>query len=673
MADQKEDEDLLDLGGLFDGGGEDDLLSLLDSVQKQQDGIIEPEDTGKEVIPSALDNVAETMAAVGNVSSEGAFQKLMGSLNEEEEKLLEDTDFSEEAAEKRKMEEYDKAVYGFAQLDEIEKGIKRGLDVSLYDSEEMSFRQMREVRIGLEHGVDATYYANKFYKDSQMREIRLGLMEGLDVSSYARLIYSLPDMERMRRDQFKEHYQADPEGMDFSLVDLDTGLMIRTTDGLMRATIQLTEPLPGNFSKKNLETRLKIYGIEYGLNFDSLGPDPGSLPLGEEFLVAEGVAPEEGKDGWYEYFVENLDDARPAIKEDGSIDYRAKKEYSATHPGEKVALYHPATLGKLGHNIKGIEIPSHSGRNIPRLDCSGVRLLPDGVTYVSMKEGYITLKNGKLVVVEYLEFQGDVAYGNGNISFDGTVHVTGSVRENVVIEATGDIQIDGFVENAVLKAGRDIIIRRGVNGNGKGRLEARRNVVAAFYENVTVIAGGNVEGGYILDCMIFSNEMVHTEGKKNLICGGKVRAIGGIITGTIGSPTQVRTEVEAGKVTDTTEKLRDLLQRKRALDLEMDKVRAGMNTVLQKMGALKGRTNSVFLKFQEVLERQKEEMRQLRKEQEMLESGVADSKRVYIKVTNGAHENTKVTVNGATLILREDITRPRFYNEGKKLLYDHSV
>ncbi|MBO6206465.1 MAG: DUF342 domain-containing protein [Lachnospiraceae bacterium] len=670
MSDINEEDDLLDLGGLFDENGGEDLLSLLDSVQKQQDGVEEAE---AEVIPSALDNVAETMAAVGSVSSEDAFQKLMGSLNEEEEELLADTDFSEDAVRKRKMEEYDKAVYGFAQLDEIEKGIRQGLDVSLYDSEELSFRQMREVRIGLEQGIDATFYANKYYKDSQMREIRLGLMEGLDVSGYARLIYSLPDMERMRRELFKERYKEDPDSMDFSLVDMDTGLMIRTTGGLMRATIQLTKPLPGNFSKKNLETRLRIYGIEYGYNFDALGPDLGSLPLEEEFLVAEGTAPEEGKDGWYEYFVDNLDDSRPSIKEDGSIDYRAKKEYSATHPGEKVALYHPATQGKMGYNVKGIEITAHSGRNIPRLDCSGVRLLPDSMTYVSMKEGYITLKNGKLVVVEYLEFQGDVAYGNGNISFDGTVHVTGSVRENVIIEATGDIQIDGFVENALLKAGRDIIIRRGVNGNGKGRLEARRNVVAAFFENVTVVAGGNVEGGYILDSMVFSNEMIHTEGKKNLICGGKVHAIGGIITGTIGNPTQVRTEVEAGRVTDTTEKLRELLQRKRKLDLEMDKVRAGMNTVLQKMGALKGRTNSVFLKFQEVLERQKEEMRQIRKEQEMLESGVADSKRVYIKATNGAHENTKVTVNGATMILREDITRPRFYNEGKKLLYDHSV
>ncbi len=668
MADINEEDDLLGLDGLFDNDGEDDLLNLLDSVQKQQDngGITE-------ALDSALENVEDTIAAVGNVSSEQAFQKLMGSLNEEEEKLLSDADFSEEAIRKRKMEEYDKSVYGFAQLDEIETGIKRGLDVSMYDSADLTFRQMREVRIGLEHGIDATYYANKFYKDSQMREIRLGLMEGLDVSSYARLIYSLPDMERMRREQFKERYKEDPESMDFTLVDMDTGLMIRTTDGLMRATIQLTEPLPGNFSRKNLETRLKIYGIEYGLNFDALGPDLGSLPMGEEFLVAEGTAPEEGKDGWYEYFVDNLTDTRPTIKEDGSIDYRAKKEYAATHPGEKVALYHPATQGKLGYNIKGIEILSHSGRNIPRLDCSGVRLLPDSVTYVSMKEGYITLKNDKLVVVEYLEFQGDIAYGNGNISFDGTVHITGSVRENVVIEATGDIQVDGFVENALLKAGRDIIIRRGVNGNGKGRLEARRNVVAAFYENVTVIAGGNVEGGYILDSMVFSNELVRTEGKKNLICGGKVRAIGGIVTGTIGSPNQVRTEVEAGKVTDTTEKLKELLQRKRKLDLEMDKVRTGMNMVLQKVGALKGRTNSVYLKFQEVLERQKEEMRQLRKEQEMLESGVADSKRVYIKVTNGAHENTKVTVNGAVLILREDITRPRFYNEGKKLLYDHAV
>ena len=122
MSDIKEEDDLLDLGGLFDENGEDDLLSLLDSVQKQQDGV---EDA--EVIPSALDNVAETMAAVGSVSTEDAFQKLMGSLNEEEEKLLADADFSEEAVQKRKMEEYDKAIYGFAQLDEIEKALKRDL------------------------------------------------------------------------------------------------------------------------------------------------------------------------------------------------------------------------------------------------------------------------------------------------------------------------------------------------------------------------------------------------------------------------------------------------------------------------------------------------------------------------------------------------------------------
>ena len=62
MSDINEEDDLLDFDGLFDENGGDDLLSLLDSVQKQQDGV---EDA--EVIPSALDNVAETIAAVGSV------------------------------------------------------------------------------------------------------------------------------------------------------------------------------------------------------------------------------------------------------------------------------------------------------------------------------------------------------------------------------------------------------------------------------------------------------------------------------------------------------------------------------------------------------------------------------------------------------------------------------
>lgn len=649
--------------------GSEDLLGLLDRVQSQQN---KGEETTAASVPGT-EKAQEVLGAAGNISSESAFNKLMDSLDEEDAKLLAEAEVSVQEAQKHRMDEYDKAVYAYAQLDEIEKGIKEDLDVSFYDSAEMNFRQMREIRIGLEHHLDVSYYANKYYKDSQMREIRLGLMEGLDVSGYARLIYSLPDMERKRRELFKEKYKKNPESMDFALVDRDSGIMIRTMDGLMRAVIQLTEPLPGNFSRKNLETRLKIYGIERGLKLDALGKDIGSLPVGEEFEIAVGTEAEEGKDGWYEYFVEHLDEQGPEIKEDGSIDYRAKRQYSAVHVGDKVAVYHPATQGRMGYNIKGIELPARSGRNVARLDCAGLRLMPDSVTYVSQKEGYITLKNGKLTIVEYLEIRGDVSYGNGNIEFDGNVHVTGSIHENVIIEASGDIIIDGFVENALLKSGRDIIVRRGVNGSGKGRMEARRNVVTAFIENMTVIAGGNVETGYILDSMVACNEKIKTAGNKNLICGGRVYAIGGITTGTIGNQSQVRTEVEAGRASDITNKLKEVLQRRSALNKEMDKVRTGMNTILQKMGALKGRTNNVYLKFQEVLEKQKEEMKELEKRQSMLESGVADEHRIYIIASNGVYENTKVIVNGASAVLQEDVTRPRFYNEGRKLLFDHVV
>ena len=173
------------LDGLFGG---DDLLDLLDMVQNKQD-------SGETVDVESLAAVSTNENSLA--SSEEAYQKLMNSLGTEEAILLDSAGTAApevKPAPTHSMEEYDKSVYGYPQLDEIEKGLQRGLDVSFYDSAELTFRQMREIRIGLEQGLDVSWFCSKYFKDSQMREIRLGLMEGLDVSGYARLIYSLPDM-----------------------------------------------------------------------------------------------------------------------------------------------------------------------------------------------------------------------------------------------------------------------------------------------------------------------------------------------------------------------------------------------------------------------------------------------------------------------------------------------
>ncbi|MBR5420733.1 MAG: DUF342 domain-containing protein [Lachnospiraceae bacterium] len=660
MADFEDD----DLASLFGDG--DDLLSLLDSVQDNQN-------SGKTISAISTASPEEVLSSAAG-SSEDAFQKLLDGLSDEESSLMEGSDSSLEmalsaaSAPKKSMDEYDKTVYGFPQLDEIEKGIKRGLDVSFYDSADLTFRQMREIRIGLEQGLDVSYFCSKYFKDTQMREIRIGLMEGLDVGEYARLIYSLPDMERKHQELLRRKYQKDPSSLDFLITDYDTGMVIYTLDNLMTAHIQIKKPLPKNYGRKNLQNLLKIYGIVFGLTLDEI--DIASLKAGEEVVVARGEESLMGEDGWYEYTIDNLEEGGPHLDENGGIDYMAQRQYCYVQPGQKVATYHPATQGKIGHTVKGMELPASSGKNLPRLALDKIRLLDDSVTYVSKKEGMASLKNGIINIVEQLEFKEDLGYGK-NIKFDGDILIRASVLESAIVQAGGDIIVEGFVESAILKAGKDIILRKGCNADGKGELEAGGNIVAAFFENANVTAGGNVEANYILNSNICAGNKVLTKGSRSLISGGRVMAGEGVECGTVGNKFQLRTVVEVGSLSEVKEKSAQLYRRRKELEAEMEKVRVGMAAVLRKVGALNGRTNPIYLKFQDVLEQQKLELRALNEEAEKADEEVIHESRLFIKVENTAFENSKLCINGISRILKQDVVRARFFARGREIAYDN--
>lgn len=99
---------------------------------------------------------------------------------------------------KRQME-YDnipKMLYTPEQWREIENGMKRTLDVTVYAKPEYDAGQMKEIRIGLDKGTDVESFLNPDFSDKQMREIRRGVEAGFDVSSYAKPEISAGDMRK---------------------------------------------------------------------------------------------------------------------------------------------------------------------------------------------------------------------------------------------------------------------------------------------------------------------------------------------------------------------------------------------------------------------------------------------------------------------------------------------
>ncbi len=81
------------------------------------------------------------------------------------------------------MKKYESMGFDNGQLEEIRKGLEKGVDVSQYASVEYDWFQMEEIRLGLEAGLEVSLYAKPEIPFEKMREIRLGLAEGIDLST----------------------------------------------------------------------------------------------------------------------------------------------------------------------------------------------------------------------------------------------------------------------------------------------------------------------------------------------------------------------------------------------------------------------------------------------------------------------------------------------------------
>ena len=81
----------------------------------------------------------------------------------------------------------------------------------------------------------------------------------------------------------------------------------------------------------------------------------------KDVVVARGVAPENGENGWFEFFFRTNVEKKPKVLEDGSVDYRDLDWFETVEKGQKLALYHGATAGVDGINVFGEPLKAVNG------------------------------------------------------------------------------------------------------------------------------------------------------------------------------------------------------------------------------------------------------------------------------------------------------------------------
>jgi uncharacterized protein len=265
-------------------------------------------------------------------------------------------------------------------------------------------------------------------------------------------------------------------------------------------------------------------------------------------LVARGKEPVHGYD---EYFTPLLKFEKKAgkIMEDGRIDFRELDSIVEIKKGQSILQRHHKVKPEDGWDVFGDKVEALfekkngfiKGDNlVPSVDQADV--------FVSGIDGCLTVEGRKFIISPKVVIKGNVDFDSGNIDFNGSVQIQGSVLPGFTVRAKGDIIIEKNADDAYLEAGGDIIVKQGMAGRG----------------NMKVVAGGMIKAKYLLNCeveavleiqvedsiinsRVFSNDKIVLTGKTGKIIGGELTARHEVVANVIGVPKENVTKINVGR------------------------------------------------------------------------------------------------------------------------------
>ena len=290
---------------------------------------------------------------------------------------------------------------------------------------------------------------------------------------------------------------------------------------------------------------LNFKKVMFGIDTDVIEEFVKEPKYCSDYIVAKGKQPVQGTDASIDYFFNTDLSSKPKVKEDGSVDFFNLNTINHCKDGDLLARLKKAVPSVPGADVHGNRV---KGRDVKFLNLKhgkNIRLSDDGCEMYSTINGHVSLIEGSVFVSDVYQVE-NVGPATGNIESAGSVLVTGNVQAGFRIKASGNVEVRGVVEGAIIEAGGDIIINRGVNGMGKGYLEAGGRVIAKFIENATVKSGAYVQAESILLSHVNAKTEVEVDGKRGIIAGGVVRATEKITCKILGSPMGADTAVEVG-------------------------------------------------------------------------------------------------------------------------------
>lgn len=387
---------------------------------------------------------------------------------------------------------------------------------------------------------------------------------------------------------------------------------------------------------QNLSETLKQYGITHGIL------EPSQFE-NDKYIVARGIPSVNGEDGRLEFM--------PQFEILKEAEHKSIKRFINIGKDSIIAKIIPPTPGTSGWNVWGEEILPKAGKAAQFKLGPGAGISPDGMSIVALRSGAVEFKNGEISVIDEYTVNEDLDVTIGNLEFWGKLFtISGSISGAFKVLIWGDLVVEGNIEGeAQINVKGNLKVGGIIRGN-KTYVTVGNDLYAKAIEYANISVSGDMEvEDYILkaECRVKGYGWV-VQGR-GMISGGNLFLGHSLAANTLGSATNIFTNISIGFDFDQIELHKKITNEIEIIAEKLDEVKNGLKKIeiLEHRGPLDEKFSFIKQHLSEAIIKLGEEAIEKREKLEQLEKELSRKQSATVLVNKNIYMNTSITIYNA--------------------------
>lgn len=366
---------------------------------------------------------------------------------------------------------------------------------------------------------------------------------------------------------------------------IDAEITIKIAEGNMLAEARICTAKGGKMvCMERAKRALRKAGIKKGVSakaLDNLLGQQLELPAGHTYsgIVATGQRAKDGSDAKFVRLCMTAQDRvlSPQAASGGKVDMRNLGAIITVKPGSPLMKKVPPTEGEPGYTVFGDPIDAKPGKDAALEVSEGTKLDPEDVNLLIADCKGVPVAIPRGMRVDDVLCYDNIDVTTGHVEFDGSVIVSGDIKDGMRVKASGDITVIGFVESAEIESNGAITVMLGAIGRKRVEgepfscsIKSKRSVSLGYAQYCHVESEQDILiERQALHCDLASKRLIKIgkgDKPRGKLIGGNILDAMRIEAGEIGAPSGTKTRIAIAQDWDSLhEKYREFAELERVL------------------------------------------------------------------------------------------------------------